>query len=142
MHVLFLAVVAQAEEAQDAQVLKVSYINIFVLIMHWIPLTSIDQIADIKKLSITTPQVIFKHSTRCSISSVAKNRLEKGESPKGIDFYYLDLIQYRSLSTAIAEHFNVFHESPQILLIKNGECIYDESHSSIMMDDIIEQSVA
>ncbi len=110
--------------------------------MHWIPLTSIDQLAAIKQLSNTKPQVIFKHSTRCSISSVAKNRLEKGNTPSGIDFYYLDLIQYRPISAAIAEHFNVYHESPQVLLIKNGLCVYDESHSSILMDDIIEQSIA
>ncbi len=109
--------------------------------MEWIPLTNIEQLATIKVLSAEKPQVIFKHSTRCSISSVAKNRLEKADAPLGIDFYYLDLIAYRNVSNAISEQFNVFHESPQVLLIKNGECTYDESHSAIMMDDIVEQSI-
>lgn len=88
------------------------------------------------------PQLIFKHSSRCSVSDVAKQRLEKNQNNLLIDFYFLDLIAYRSLSNKIAEVFDVYHESPQILLIKNGECIYDESHLGIRMDDITEQAFA
>jgi len=108
--------------------------------MDWISLTSSAQLADIIEKSKYQPQLIFKHSTRCSISSMAKNRLERTTPPENIDFYYLDLISYRELSTKIAEDFDVFHESPQVILIKNGECSYDESHSGINMDDIIEQA--
>ncbi len=108
--------------------------------MDWISLTSSAQLADIIEKSKRQPQLIFKHSTRCSISSMAKNRLERTTPPENIDFYYLDLISYRELSTKIAEDFDVFHESPQVILIKNGECSYDESHSGINMDDIIEQA--
>jgi bacillithiol system protein YtxJ len=108
--------------------------------MDWISLTSSAQLADIIEKSKHQPQLIFKHSTRCSISSMAKNRLERITPPENIDFYYLDLISYRELSTKIAEDFDVFHESPQVILIKNGECSYDESHSGINMDDIIEQA--
>ena len=108
--------------------------------MDWISLTSSAQLADIIEKSKRQPQLIFKHSTRCSISSMAKNRLERTIPPENIDFYYLDLISYRELSTKIAEDFDVFHESPQVILIKNGECSYDESHSGINMDDIIEQA--
>ena len=108
--------------------------------MNWIELTDEKQLADIKALSVQKPQVIFKHSTRCSISSVAKSRLERNAAPQGVDFYYLDLIKYRNISSKIAENFAVYHESPQVLLIKNGECVYDESHSSISMDDIAEQA--
>ena len=108
--------------------------------MDWISLTSSSQLADIIEKSKHQPQLIFKHSTRCSISSMAKNRLERTTPPENIDFYYLDLISYRELSTKIAEDFDVFHESPQVILIKNGECSYDESHSGINMDDIIEQA--
>jgi bacillithiol system protein YtxJ len=108
--------------------------------MDWIPLTSSAQLADIIEKSKHKPQLIFKHSTRCSISSMAKNRLERVTPPENIDFYYLDLISYRELSSKIAEEFDVFHESPQVILIKNGECSYDESHSGINMDDIIEQA--
>jgi bacillithiol system protein YtxJ len=56
-----------------------------------------------------------------------------------VDFYFLDLIQHRNISNKIAQEFSVFHESPQVLLIKNGECVYDESHSGISMDEIADQ---
>lgn len=108
--------------------------------MNWTDITSVAQLDAIKEKSKTTPQLIFKHSTRCSISSVAKSRLERGATPEGIDFYYLDLISHRDISAKVAETFGVYHESPQVLLIKNGECVYDESHSSITMDDIAEQA--
>lgn len=107
--------------------------------MNWIELTDPSQLQQIKERSGQVPQVIFKHSTRCSISSVAKSRLERTEPPANVDFYYLDLIRHRDISNKIAEDFSVYHESPQILLIKNGECVYDESHSGISMDDIAEQ---
>ena len=109
--------------------------------MDWINLTSEEQLNQIKVKSNTKPQVIFKHSTRCSISSVAKNRLERSTQYDEIDFHYLDLIKYRPVSNKIARDYNVYHQSPQILMIRNGECIYDESHSAIVMEDIIEQAL-
>ena len=108
--------------------------------MNWIELTEASQINLIKEKSKEFPQLIFKHSTRCSISSVAKNRLERGTQPSGIDFYFLDLIKHRPISNMVSEAFDVFHESPQVLLIRNGECVYDDSHSGISMDDITEQA--
>ncbi len=104
--------------------------------MNWTPLQTTEQVEEIIVRSQTTPQVIFKHSTRCSISSVAKSRLEKAEAPEGIDFHYLDLISYRSVSNTIAERFGIYHESPQILLIKDGRCIYNESHTAIDMEEL------
>jgi bacillithiol system protein YtxJ len=107
--------------------------------MDWIELTNENQLEEIKKESSREPQVIFKHSTRCSISSMAKSRLERSDVPPGIKFHFLDLIRYRGLSNKIEAEFMVQHESPQILLIKNGECIYEESHSGISMAEIQEQ---
>ena len=108
--------------------------------MNWIPLTDQNQLETIKDQSFTTPQVILKHSTTCSISKMALARLERAEAPSSIQFYYLDLLNYRAISNAIAEKFSVYHESPQILLIKNGECTYDESHGGIQMEEIVEQA--
>lgn len=108
--------------------------------MNWIPLTTIEQLDQIATASLTKPQVIFKHSTTCSISKMALSRFEREEAPNFIDFYYLDLLNFRNISSAIAEKFHVHHESPQILLIKNGECTYDESHYGIMMDELVEQA--
>lgn len=107
--------------------------------MNWIELTSEEQLKAIKQKSLEKPQAIFKHSTRCSISSVVKNRLDKAANAEDVDFYYLDLIKYRNISNQVAETFLIQHESPQILLIKNGQCVYNESHSSIRFDDILEQ---
>ncbi len=107
--------------------------------MHWIPITAVDQLALIKEKSATVPQVIFKHSTRCSTSSMVLNRLERSAATIQADFNFLDLISYRDISHKIAEVFNVAHESPQVLLIKNGICTYDESHFGITMDEITEQ---
>lgn len=108
--------------------------------MNWIALTTIEQIDTIKNQSTKVPQVIFKHSTSCSISRAAKNRLERAEAPPDIVFHYLDLLAYRDVSNKVAEIFNVHHESPQVLLIKDSICVYDESHMGIQMDEIVEQA--
>lgn len=104
--------------------------------MNWIPLLNEQQVEEIKTNSSQKPQVIFKHSSRCSISGVAKSRLDRNEPPAGVDFYFLDIINYRSISNKIAKDFNIHHESPQVLVINNGTCVYDESHSGIDMEDI------
>ena len=125
--------------------MQVTFGNLFyfkAFIMNWKNLTDEQQLTEIREKSSERPQVIFKHSTRCSISSVAKSRLDRSPDPEGIDFYYLDLIRYRSISNRISELFEVHHESPQILLIKNGECIYDESHLSISIDEVKQQANA
>jgi len=96
--------------------------------MNWIHLTDEEQLKQIISNSQSKPQVIFKHSTRCSISAVAFQRLQRAEQPADVDFYLLDLIANRKLSNKVAETFKIHHESPQVLVIKNGECVYDESH--------------
>lgn len=108
--------------------------------MNWITITSEDQVKKIKEKSFQRTQVIFKHSTRCSISALAKSRLDKSQPAGEIDFYYLDLIRYRSISNMVAEVFNIYHESPQVLVIKNGACVYDESHLGISMNDIVQHA--
>lgn len=108
--------------------------------MSWITLENEEQLEELNKKSFDKPQLIFKHSTRCSISSVIKNRLSKNPLPAHIDFYYLDLISYRKISNSISEKYKIRHESPQVLLINSGACVFDESHSSIYMEDIIEKT--
>jgi len=105
--------------------------------MNWITLQTEGQLDDIKERSTRRPQLIFKHSTRCSTSALVKGRLERGKEPEAIDFYYLDLLNHRPISNKIADTFSVDHESPQVLLIRDGECVYDESHLGITMDDIL-----
>lgn len=107
--------------------------------MNWTDLTEEAQLDTIVTESKTQPVVIFKHSVTCSISAMAKGRLDREEQPNGIKFYYLDLLRYRPISNKIAELFHVHHESPQVLIIKKGECTFDESHNGITMDEIVEQ---
>ncbi len=82
--------------------------------------------------------VLMKHSTRCSISSMALNRLERSWNlpSEKAPVYLLDLLQFRSLSDKLAEMYGVRHESPQVLIIKDGKCIYNASHSNISAADI------
>jgi bacillithiol system protein YtxJ len=106
--------------------------------MTWNNISAIDDIATIKARSVKRPCLIFKHSTSCEISSIAKYRLESDWNFEAdqLEPYYLDLIANRPISNYIAEAFEVYHESPQILLIVNGECIHDASHLDITVQEL------
>ncbi len=100
--------------------------------MNWNKLTSDAQLAEIKEESAQQPVLIFKHSTTCSISAMALSRMERNWNDiLGVKPYYLDLLANRPISRQIEDEFGVAHESPQVLLIRNGECIYDASHMAI-----------
>lgn len=106
--------------------------------MQWKNITDLAQISQIQNQEGYS--LIFKHSTRCSVSSMAKRRFEMDWEaiPENTSLYFLDLISYRDLSAQIAETFQVHHESPQILLIKDGDCILDASHSDISAEEVAE----
>ncbi|WP_291099865.1 MULTISPECIES: bacillithiol system redox-active protein YtxJ [unclassified Flavobacterium] len=100
--------------------------------INWIPLTDLGQLDEIVKLSNEKPVVIFKHSTRCSISRFALKQFENEfDLDDKVVPYFLDLIEHRDISGEIANRFNVFHQSPQLLLIKGGKSVYDVSHNDI-----------
>ena len=107
---------------------------------NWIPLKETSQLKEIIELSKEKIVVIFKHSTRCGISSGVLSKFEKATdaSIETVAFYYLDLIQYRNLSNEIAKTFNVHHQSPQAIVIKNGEVIKHASHYDIISNLLIE----
>jgi bacillithiol system protein YtxJ len=104
--------------------------------MSWTELTSVEQINTIKEESKSSPVLIFKHSTTCSISAMALSRMQR----KSVDakVYFLDLRAYRDVSNLIALTFDVIHESPQVLIIDNGVAVYNRSHSDINPADIQE----
>ncbi len=108
--------------------------------MNWHHLNSIEQLSEIKEESKTQPVLIYKHSTRCSISGMALDRLERSWSKEleSVKTYYLDLISYREISNAVAEEFSVYHESPQVILVKDEKAVFDASHMAIS-SSIIEQ---
>ena len=111
--------------------------------MKWISLLTKEQLDDLVQRSYTTSCLILKHSTTCSISYMAKSRLERDWRFEEGDMipYYLDLQSHRDLSREIAERFEVYHESPQVLLIKGGVCVYDASHLDISFAELVECSV-
>ena len=106
--------------------------------INWNKITSIAQLEAIAERSNTVACLIFKHSTTCSISAMSKTRLEKNWDFNAADIepYFLDLLSFRPISAAIAERFQVHHESPQVLLIRDGACIYDASHLDISVEEL------
>jgi len=112
--------------------------------MLWHQLTDPRQLQDITDISLQQPGknravVIFKHSTRCSISSMALNRFEsKWTDDPEVTVFFLDLLQYRQISNDVASLFGVEHQSPQVLVIKNGTCVYHASHNGIVISDVKE----
>ncbi|WP_433763428.1 bacillithiol system redox-active protein YtxJ [Flavobacterium ginsenosidimutans] len=100
--------------------------------VNWTELTDILQLQEIEAVSAQKPVVIFKHSTRCSISRMALKQFEREfDLEETVDPYFLDLIANRDISNEIASRFGVYHESPQLILIKNGKAVYNVSHSDI-----------
>lgn len=105
--------------------------------MNWNHLNDVSQIKDIAERSKTNPVVIFKHSTRCSISAMALSRLERKWKESNIDFYFLDLIGYREVSNAIELDFGVRHQSPQAILLKDEKVVFESSHTSIDFEELL-----
>ncbi|PKH51863.1 bacillithiol system redox-active protein YtxJ [Tenacibaculum sp. Bg11-29] len=116
---------------QEKQEKQESFIN-------WIPLTSLEQLKQIKNLSKKEPVAIFKHSTRCGISSMVIKRFVSNfdETLKDFKVYYLDLLSYRELSNEIGYEFQILHQSPQLLVIKKGEVVAHASHYNIAQIDL------
>ncbi len=108
----------------------------------WKHLNGLDQLDGIVTDSTTRPQLIFKHSTRCSISSMALERFEREWDPAtACDIWLLDLLQHRDISNAIAQRTGVMHQSPQAILVVDGDAVFDASHSAISAREVMDLSV-
>ena len=107
-------------------------------VLPWIPLSGLPQLDVIQTKSNTKTQVIFKHSTRCGISRMVMNQFVDAYNftEKDLDLYYLDLISFRDVSNEVANKFEVIHESPQLLVIKNGVVVAHDSHGAINNIDL------
>ena len=101
--------------------------------MNWNTLNTIEQLENILTDSHHKPQLIFKHSTRCVISKMVLSEFEKSfrADSQSADIYFLDLLQFRDVSNLVAQQFKVRHESPQVLLVRNGVAVRHDSHDSI-----------
>lgn len=107
--------------------------------MKWFPITNVNDVEAIIDRSRVVPCLILKHSTRCPISTMAKSRVEMNWDfdEETVEAYYLDLIAHRDVSNHIAEEFGVRHESPQALLIRDGECVRHASHLNIRVAELV-----
>lgn len=113
--------------------------------MNWIALKSPDQLEALRAESKNQPVIIFKHSTRCSISQTALNRLERNwkvEEMSTVKPYYLDLISYREISNRIADLFDIEHQSPQIIVLKDSKVVLHQSHFDIEFSSIKNAALA
>lgn len=101
--------------------------------MNWIELSTLEILDALVEKSFSRPVLIYKHSTSCAFSSVVRSRLEHAWSkkPLNIDSYFLNVITHRQLSNGVAEMFQVEHQSPQILIIINGICVFHDSHFGV-----------
>jgi bacillithiol system protein YtxJ len=112
--------------------------------MLWHQLTDLSQIELLKKTyeeqsGLVRTVLIFKHSSRCGVSAMVLHRLEsRWKDTDSMPCYFLDLLSHHDISEAIALEFGVKHESPQVLLIKNGKCVYHQSHNGIRAEEIVE----
>lgn len=102
-------------------------------VLPWIPLNDLSQLQLIANKSKSKTQIIFKHSTRCGISKMVINQFVGNYefTENDIDLYYLDLLSYRDISNEVGYKFQVLHQSPQILVIKNGVVAAHASHGAI-----------
>lgn len=106
-------------------------------VLPWQSLTDVSQLDEIEKRSIGKTQVIFKHSTRCGISSMVMNQfVSMYDVDVNVDLYYLDLLSYREVSNEVGYKFQVMHQSPQLLIIKNGATVTHASHGGINEIDL------
>ena len=105
--------------------------------INWNELTDLGQLNEIIAGSNEKPVAIFKHSTRCSVSRMALKQFENEfNSSDKVTPYFLDLIAHRDISNEIATRFGVTHQSPQLILIKEGKAVYNVSHSDIDAEEL------
>ena len=114
------------KEGQEEKPEKKTYLT-------WLPLTSSEQLETIETESNTASVLIFKDSTRCGISKMVIKQFEKlfTEENQHLKVYYLDLLNYRDISNEIAVKFQVMHQSPQLIVIRNGTAVHHASHNDI-----------
>lgn len=106
--------------------------------LSWLKLTRVEQLPELQKQSNEKLVVIFKHSTRCGISRMVWNQFQASADfpSEEVVLYYLDLLAYRDVSDAVAEQFQVYHQSPQLIILQHEEVVHHASHSAIIASSV------
>ncbi|HEV3026387.1 MAG TPA: bacillithiol system redox-active protein YtxJ [Planctomycetota bacterium] len=91
---------------------------------------------DAALLPVPGPVVIYKHSTQCGICDTAIEEIRSFEEqhPSAATIYYLDLLAHRELSNAVARKLGIRHESPQVIVLKEGKPVAVLNHRAIRLD--------
>lgn len=107
----------------------------------WEELHNVEEYREAVQSSFSKPVLFFKHSTTCFISKTVLKNLEKqiknSDDREKVDLVYLDLLHFRPISNLMANELDLIHQSPQAILLKNGEVKYHASHDSIDFEDAL-----
>ncbi len=105
--------------------------------VNWLALVTMSQLDEVVKQSFEKPVLLFKHSTRCSVSRMVLRQFENAFMlEEEITPYFLDLLEHRDISNEITFRFGVQHQSPQLIVLKDGIAVYHTSHESIDVEDL------
>jgi bacillithiol system protein YtxJ len=99
------------------------------------PFTTIADAKDWEALlarSNTEPVIVFKHSSTCPVSAAAYAEMSRVET----DVSLLVVQQARELSHEIASATGVRHESPQAIILRNGQAVWNASHWSVKAEAV------
>jgi len=107
--------------------------------MNWHKLETTDNLEEAIEKSNAVPVLLFKHSTRCSISSMALHSLQQSwrDAEGKIEPYFVDLIAHRTVSNLIEERTSVLHQSPQAIVLHKGRVVYQASHNGIRVSAML-----
>ena len=89
-----------------------------------------------KQITLNNIYLVFKHSNKCEVSKVVYKRLQDALDNKtlNISIFMLVVQDSRELSDFIEKETKIKHETPQIILFKDGKVIYTESHYKILSE--------
>ncbi|HSS22289.1 MAG TPA: bacillithiol system redox-active protein YtxJ [Pyrinomonadaceae bacterium] len=94
---------------------------------HFLKLTGKESLDGLVEKSKEQPVVIFKHSLTCSISASVYEEMAAFDGEVAL----IEVQKSRELSEEIASRLGVVHESPQVIVLRNGQVVWNASHFNI-----------
>ena len=101
--------------------------------MGFARITDTSSFQNLIERSNQVPVVIFKHSLTCPISASAYDQMSECEG----DIALVEVQRARELSNEIEDRLNVPHESPQVIVLRNGQVAWNASHFKITTDAVM-----
>jgi bacillithiol system protein YtxJ len=101
---------------------------------HFVRITDTKAFEELLSRSKEGPVVIFKHSTTCPISARAYHQMERFEGEVDL----VEIQKARELSREIQDRTGVEHETPQVIVLRNGQVVWNASHWKIKAETVAE----